>query len=280
MKLKFIAKLNKTIILIHLVFISTLLISCKNEKNKEEFKNKRPEKNYPSINNFLFFKKGMTYDEIIRELKSRKISFNENPEDQVRDDIFWPSKEYYELLGSDCKMKMIQCFSLNILHNQIPYVHLYFVNNNIVRLYYYSEDSIINSPKSLGNLKLLRELFWGLKEKYGNPYINYKEGKIDTTNYIYKSSDDYKPTSDKCYWISKNNGINIELDYYENKRIPYNSETIDSSKDQVTSSIINVFFDKNIIKKVRSRYNAIIDNEIKIEKKKKVKTRKKELIDL
>ena len=289
MKFKFIRTLKKTIILIHLVFISTLLISCKNENHKEDYKIKKAEENYASITNFLFFKKGMTYDETIRELKSRKISVNENPEDQKEGNFMWPTKEYFELLGGDCKIKMIQCFSLNILDNQIPYAHLYFVNNNLVRLYYYSEDSVINSPKSLKDLKLLREVFVGLKEKYGKPHSDEEKGKIDTTIIISEpvkgvpNPDNgltYFYYDDNCNWKGNGNGINIELKYYESKLLPVNSDYSYPSPEQATQTEINVIFDPKTIEKVESRRRAIWENEWKKENEKKVKSKKNKLKEL
>lgn len=285
MNYKSIRRLGKSIIQIQLVVFLLFSISCKNENYNDDKRINKEDVNYPYITNFLFFKKGMTYDETKAQLKLHNISYDENPEDSKGILFKIPSNKDFRLLGEDYKIKVIKCFSLKVLNNTIPSAYLYFANDKLIRLYYYSDDTVINSPKSMKDLKLLREIFFGLKDKYGNADEDYveKNGKIDTTVVAsvpmkrVPDSDNgssFFSCEDVYNWKSKRNGINIKLLYYESKLLHNNSDYRNVSNNEATQTEIDIKFDPIINDAIHSRYMSLIIKESEKEIRNKEKNRK------
>lgn len=279
-------KLNSLLIII---ICSFFIISCKNEDPKKNSKTNIYENN-PVFNNFLFFKKGMTYEEVTNLLKTKKIKFTRvDPKNQFFKGQT-PSK-IWELKRTN----VIYVNELQVLNEKIP-VMIIFMNNKIVTISYYFEMELLdieldNSDIEIiqKELKLLKSLSDALTEKYGNPQE--KKGNLNAFEPTSKNdfTDSYAGNvtvqySEYSKWLNNDGSTEIELYNQVYRKInQLNNKLLHFQM----FSFINVYLDNNEIEKVRKLDN---ENSMKknLRKKKindsinkiKLKERKKQIEEL
>ncbi len=197
---------------IFFIIVNFLFLSCKNESNGTIPKEKKviEKKRVNYINHFMFFKQGMSYDEIVNVLKQNKIIFHnityKESYDGSNSDISNISKTGY-------KIKIIKGKSLKLLNTEIPEFQILFIDNKIVRLSFESSKSELGNeffatkiiPKHKNEIddKINKDLYFlniiynSLLEKYGEPSI--KEGLDNIENISPIHDDDNSPKDIKMF---------------------------------------------------------------------------------
>lgn len=162
------------------LFLIFLLFSC-GVKNKKNELPPPPEDKLHDINGFYFFKKNMSYEDVISLLTEKKIKFkvlNLNNSEEVN----YPLSYQYLISSNDLirnknNIKILEGYDLPILKNKIPKFQISFFDNKI---FYFNYDRYFDDYQSSleGNtilnqdIELLKILSEGLSYKYGTPNEN------------------------------------------------------------------------------------------------------------
>ena len=195
--------------------IINLFFSCKNNTNETIPSEKKVvEKKLTIIDHFLFFKQGMSYDEVVNVLKQNQIKFQNitYKESYIGSDLNPTELSYISKTGYD--IKFIQGKSLKLLDTEIPEFQIFFINNKIVHFFFNSTLSEtrgvfkelkvdINYKRKIDeklkrDLMFIQILYNSLKEKYGEPSIKGigLKKSIDPTNDNVDNPDDINPNYD------------------------------------------------------------------------------------
>ena len=274
-------KRNKITVLF-LIFIFSLSLSYCKKKYQEDNENKNIDR-LPKINGFYFFKKDMSYEEVLDVLKSNNIKFKNI--DLTKTDEITSAYFYHHLLFSEeykffKNIKLIEGYNLSILNSNLKRFQICFYNNKIFYFIYqdnfeldYNQNTETNQDLSFRNtlnlnLNLLSTFSEGLKYKYGAPNLNV--GDFDSNISPITSDDTWNNSTSKGaqytqkeVWFTKDSILHIELENFYKKDTFYKTNHL--IKTQILSEI-KVLFDSNFAKlfeKLSEKRDSL--NRIKIE---------------
>lgn len=162
------------------IFLIFLLFSC-NVEDKKNIESPPSAQKLCDINGFYFFKKNMSYEDVINLLNTKKIKFRvlnlKNSEE-----VNYPLSYSYLISSNDLirnrnNIKIIEGYDLIILENKITRFQICFFDDKI---FYFNYDRYFDDYKSSSegdlklkqDIKLLGNLSEGLSFKYGKPNEN------------------------------------------------------------------------------------------------------------
>jgi hypothetical protein len=275
----------KTILKLFLVIITTLFFSCKEQEKPKTPIIETPKIKKLTFDNFLFFKKNATSNDILSLLEQKKI---------LHGPIL--KSEYSEQTG----ITTLKIKSLKIIDQIFPMVEIKFVDDKIAELifstdrhiyedyqFFYAGNSSKNQINSLNNLitednLIYTELFDALKEKYGIPpnakYFNITNAGVEIYEFEMSFFDTYKQIdfNNQLIWKS-NKDVQIIIDRY------YNCDgAFDGDKQTKVildyTSFFKVLFEKKLIDNATEKYNSAKQiNEQK--EKNEIKLKRKQILD-
>lgn len=230
-----------------LLAIIFLLDSCQNRSNSKNNSNAQTISILPQIDGFYVFKRNMSFLEVSKLLKERKINFKKiNLDEQNK--IYCPLSLNLirtKSLKDFKNIKIIEGFNLYILNKNLNKFQIGFFNDTIFFFIYQQhfdeeyfansrhKENIIFTNQVFDNIELLKTLSEGLNYKYGEPIMF--EGDL----YAYCPSTSPSQLNDNThkrkdyfarqFWLSKDSIIQIRLqhEYFidSSKLQPYKIKT-------------------------------------------------------
>jgi hypothetical protein len=276
---------KKKIFTLSFVIITTLFFSCKEQEKPKTAIIETPKNKKLTFDNFLFFKKNATSNDILSLLDQKKI---------LHGPIL--KSEYSEQTG----ITTLKIKSLKIIDQIFPIVEIKFVNDIIAELifstdrhvyedylFFYAGDNSKNQINSLNNLikednLIYGELFDALKEKYGIPpnakYFDITNSGVEIYEFEMGSFDTYKQIDFNHQLIWKSNkDVQIIIDRYYNCDGGFDGEKQTKVILDYTS-FFKVQFEKKLIDNATEKYN--IAEQINQQKKEnEVKLQRKRILD-
>lgn len=245
-----------------------LLFDCKNVRKKYSSEkiegNEKIESKFPDFNNFLFFKKGTSYTEILNILDNNEINYHNVDLNNIKL-YFLDGLPLEYILNSKYRFKVIEGKSLKILNSIIPVFHIGFINDTI---FYFRFNSYIKNLRNINDNKgdysltekinndlyLLKDLNEGLHEKYGPPWE--QRGNVNAFNPRSKPWSGIKNSyHEYSIWYNTDSSIKIKLssfcsrDTILNANFAISYEFYEQQK-LISDSNILVIFDTDLYSRI------------------------------